>query len=159
MDSAFKRVRLVHSKAIIIGAKSSQVDALDRSVRVIEDAEPVARPVVPKASSPLPDNADPDAKTNNSAGLNIEVLPVTDVQAGEKMAFRVSTRKAGFLVLVDVDAEGKLAQIYPNMLTLSNSKGIDSKANFITPQIAVTVPVAGAKANFSSLPRRRLGLA
>jgi hypothetical protein len=145
-------------KPLLSAQESAQEDALDRSVRVIEDADPIDRPVVPKASAPLPDNADPDAKTNNSAGLNIEVLPITDVQAGEKMAFRISTRKAGFLVLVDVDSQGKLAQIYPNMLTLSDSKGIDSRANFITPQIPVTVPVAGAKANFEFVAAPPVGV-
>ncbi len=130
---------------LLSAQESAQEDALDRSVRVIEGADPVARPVVPKAPAPLPENADPDAKTNNSAGVSIEVLPMTDVQAGEKMAFRISTRKAGFLILVDVDSEGKLAQIYPNMLSLSDPKGIDAKANFITPQNPVTVPAAGAK--------------
>jgi hypothetical protein len=145
-------------KPLLFAQESAQENALDRSVRVIEDLDPVARPVVPKAPAPLPDNADPDAKTNNSAGLSIEVLPVTDVPAGEKMAFRISTRKAGFLVLVDVDSEGKLAQIYPNMLTLSDPKGIDAKANFITPQSPVTVPAAGARENFEFVASPPVGV-
>src|ERR1700730_804053 len=77
----------------------AQEETLDRSVRVIE-AAPIAQPGLPKRSAPLPDNVDPDAKVNNSAGLSIEVVPETDVQVGAKMAFRVATRKAGFLVLV-----------------------------------------------------------
>src|SRR5450631_2398657 len=102
---------------------SAQEDTRDRSVRVIEEAAPIAPPAVPQASPPLPDNRDPDAKTNNSAGVSIDVSPRRDVRLGERMAFRILTRKAGFLVLVDVDSEGKLTQIYPNMLTFSNLKG------------------------------------
>jgi hypothetical protein len=136
----------------------AQEETLDRSVRVIEEAAPVAQPGLSKRSAPLPDNVDPDAKVNNSAGLSIEVVPETDVQVGAKMAFRVATRKAGFLVLVDVDSEGKLAQIYPNMLTLSGSKGIDANSNFITPQIPVMVPAAGAMEKFEFIASPPVGV-
>jgi Domain of unknown function (DUF4384) len=139
-------------------ALSAQEGALDRSVRVIEEAAPIAQPAVPQPSTPLPDDADPDAKTNNSAGVSVDVLPSRDVQAGERMAFRVSTKQAGFLVLVDVDSEGKLAQIYPNMLTFASSKGIDANANFLPPKNSVTVPNTAAKVNFEFVASPPLGV-
>ncbi|MGH6811172.1 MAG: DUF4384 domain-containing protein [Methylocella sp.] len=137
---------------------SAQEGTLDRSVRVIEKAAPMAQPAVPQASTPLPDNVDPDAKTNNSAGVSIDVLPRRDVQLGERMAFRVSTRNAGFLVLVDVDSEGKLTQIYPNMLAFSDLKAIDAKANFLAAENSVIVPDAAAKVNFEFVASPPLGV-
>jgi hypothetical protein len=127
---------------------SAQENTLDRSVHVIE----------PKEWVPLPQSVDPDAKTNNSAGLHIEVLPETAVQIGAKMSFRIAARKAGFLVLIDVDSEGKPTQIYPNMLSIAASKGIDTKANFITPQIPVTVPATDAKENYEFIASPPVGV-
>jgi hypothetical protein len=137
---------------------SAQKATLDRSVRVIEEAAPVAQPAVPQGSTPLPDYADPDAKTNNSAGVSVDVLPRRDVQLGQRMAFRISTKQAGYLVLVDVDSEGKLIQIYPNMLTFADLKGIDANVNFLTPKNSVTVPDTVAKVNFEFVASPPLGV-
>lgn len=137
---------------------SAQKGAVDRSVRVIEEAAPIAQPAVPQASTPLPNDADPDAKTNNSAGVSVDVLPRRDVQVGERMAFRVSAKQTGFLVLVDVDSEGKLAQVYPNMLTFSGSKGVDADANFLAAKDSVTVPDTETKANFEFVASPPIGV-
>jgi Domain of unknown function (DUF4384) len=135
-----------------------QSDILNRPTRVIKQAVPAASDAALQAPAPLPSDADPDAKTNNSAGVSVEVLPASYVQVGEKMTFHVSARKAGYLVLVDIDSEGKLSQIYPNMITLSDSKGIDAKANFITPENPVTVPGDSAKGRFEFVAAPPVGV-
>jgi Domain of unknown function (DUF4384) len=136
----------------------AQSDTLNRPARVIEQAAPAASAVLLQAPAPLPADGDFDAKINNSAGVSLEVLPAPYVQVGEKMAVHVATRKAGYLVLVDVDSEGKLSQIYPNMITLLDSKGIDANANFITPENPVTVPGDSAKGNFEFVATPPVGV-
>ena len=54
-----------------------------------------------------------DTKAVNPAELSVELLPGLDVAVGAKVSFRVTTKKAGYVVLVDVDADGKLTQIFP----------------------------------------------
>jgi Domain of unknown function (DUF4384) len=135
-----------------------QSEIVYRPARIIEKAALAASAAVLQAPTPLPADADPDARTNNSAGVSVDVLPASYVQVGEKMTFHVSARKAGYLVLVDVDSEGKLSQIYPNMITLSDPRGIDANANFITPANSLTVPGDSAKTNFEFVAAPPVGV-
>ena len=57
-------------------------------------------------------------KLPNSAGLSMQMLPGPDITAGSRVSFQVSSKKPGYLILVDVDATGKLIQIYPNPMSL-----------------------------------------
>lgn len=111
-----------------------------RSVRIIESAPAVAPP---EAGPTLPAPEKPQ-----KGGVLVDVLPQRDFVVGQPMSFRVTTEKAGYIVLVDVDAAGKLSQIYPNMLTLSDPKGLDEKANYLKPGQSITLPDAQAGANF-----------
>ena len=135
----------------------AQEDFLNRSVH-IEETVPAAKIASPEPESHLPAYADPDAKANNGAGLQIEILPGTTVRTGDQMTFRISTQRTGFLILVDVDSQGKLAQIYPNMVTLANPKGIDDKANFINPASSVTLPGPDGRGGFEFVATPPLGV-
>jgi hypothetical protein len=114
----------------------SQDQARDRSVKIIEGApEPVPGTSQPTTPTVM-------LKTKNPAGVAVEVLPGTDVQVGTKIAFRVATRQSGYLLLVDIDATGKLTQIYPNMLSLTRATGKAVSANLIKPGRPITIPDA-----------------
>ncbi|UVD59388.1 trypsin-like serine protease (plasmid) [Rhizobium sp. Pop5] len=81
-------------------------------------------------------------KTDNEAGVAVDVLPGTSVSIGDKVAMRVSTKKAGYLILVDIDASGKLTQLYPNKRSMGlkpNAKGGDNR---LDPARPVVVPDA-----------------
>jgi hypothetical protein len=97
--------------------------------------------LVPPSLAPPPINeyVPTNAKAENSAGLAIDVLPGTDLQVGSRVAFRVATRKSGYLIIVDVDPSGKLTQIYPNPMSLGAQAGREG-ANLIKPGRAVTLP-------------------
>ena len=128
---------------------SLQAPALQPSVPLAAPA-----PIVPRrpdagqaALAPLPP---PDLgavqaslRTKNSAGVVVDVLPRTKLRVGEKIALRVATKKRGYLVLVDVDATGKLTQIYPNRRSLLLAQESKDTANLITPGQPVTIPELG----------------
>ncbi|OWV84189.1 peptidase C14 [Rhizobium sp. R635] len=81
-------------------------------------------------------------KTDNEAGVAVDVLPGTSVSIGDKVAMRVSTKKPGYLILVDIDASGKLTQLYPNKRSMGlkpNAKGGDNR---LDPARPVVVPDA-----------------
>jgi len=82
-------------------------------------------------------------KADNPAGVAIEILPGAEVEVGAKMAFRVSTKRPGHLILVDVDAEGRLTQIFPNRYSLMTPRGGQPKSNLIRPGRPVEVPDLG----------------
>jgi hypothetical protein len=79
-------------------------------------------------------------KVANPAELSIEILPGPEISIGTKVSLRVSTKKQGYLVLVDVDPSGKLTQIYPNPLSLMNAPGGRQNSNLIKPGKPVLIP-------------------
>jgi hypothetical protein len=92
--------------------------------------------------------------------VQVEVLPQQEFELGAAMRFRVTARKSGYLILVDVDAQGKLSQIYPNMVTLSDPAGVDEKANFLSAGQSVILPGDRGEATyrFVASPPRGVGM-
>ncbi|NYJ13784.1 secreted trypsin-like serine protease [Rhizobium leguminosarum] len=107
-----------------------QPDALGRDVITGEEAKtPVAA-------------VENTLKTDNEAGVAVDVLPGTSVGIGDKVAMRVSTKKSGYLILVDIDASGKLTQLYPNKRSMGLKPTAKSGDNRLDPARPVVVPDA-----------------
>ena len=89
----------------------------------------------PQIEKPLPAG-------KNDAGVRIDVLPDTRLAAGTKARFRITATRAGYLIVIDVNAAGKVTQIYPNadyVLT----KGAAAFSNQLKPGQVVTLPEPG----------------
>jgi len=100
-----------------------------------------------------------DPKVGNTAALSLDLLPALDVPIGAKVSFRVTTKKPGYLILVDVDATGKLTQIYPagGSLTDPHAK---RDANYIRPGKPTLIPSPGdAYANIEYVATPPAGVA
>jgi hypothetical protein len=76
----------------------------------------------------------------NPAEISIEMLPGQEFAAGARVSFRVSTKKAGYLILLDVDAAGKLTQIYPNPSSLTLTPTNQQNANYVRPGKPIQIP-------------------
>jgi hypothetical protein len=150
--------------ALCLCAGPSAGWAGDRSVTIIEGVPetmppaPVApqSPAAPPQPTPLPALALP-----NSAGLSLDMLPRQAVHVGEQIAFRVATRKEGYLLLFDIDAGGRVAQIYPSAASLVRFKGDAGRMNALTPEKPVRIPDAAsplASFAFRAAPPRGAGL-
>jgi len=125
----------------------------DRSVNIIQGVPEQ----LPSTSQPVHPNV--TLNTKNPAGVTVEVLPSQDLTVGTKIAFRVATRKPGYLLLVDIDAAGKLTQIYPNVLSLAMTTGKSASRNLIKPGESVTIPDANNPlARFEFLAEPPLGM-
>ncbi len=100
-----------------------------------------APPIAPASPifSPDGDNAGP-IKVANPAEISVEMLPGQTVSIGSRVSFRISSKKAGYLVLVDIDANGKLTQIYPN--TASLIRVPRPNANYLKPGTPLLIPSA-----------------
>jgi hypothetical protein len=68
------------------------------------------------------------------------MLPGTDLRAGSRISFRISSHKPGYLILLDVDATGKLSQIYPNPMSLMMPGGAAKRSNLLTPSKILQLP-------------------
>lgn len=79
-------------------------------------------------------------KVANPAELAVELLPGQSLSVGSRVSFRVTSKKAGYLVLIDVDATGHLTQIYPNTASLVRTN--KPNGNYIKPGGMLTIPLA-----------------
>jgi secreted trypsin-like serine protease len=84
-----------------------------------------------------PAGAPPD---DNPAGVTLDVVQGDEVAVGGKMVFKVSAKKPGYIVLLDVDAGGKLNQVFPNPLSMRTPLGQRPSANRLEPGRSVTIP-------------------
>jgi Domain of unknown function (DUF4384) len=91
-------------------------------------------PDVPRKGSPAP------IRLANSAELAVEMTPGGTLSVGSRVSFRITSRKAGYVVLVDVDATGKLTQIYPNAVSPAGTTR--SNVNYIKPGVPLLTPSA-----------------
>lgn len=149
---------------------AAQIEDGSRAVRIIEEPPasvppsappPTLQPPPPLIAPATPSRPDPgqaalgpapppdlgamqaSLMAKNSAGVVIEILPYTELRIGQKIALRVATKKQGYLVLVDVDATGKLTQIYPNRRSLLTAQDGQDSANLIKPGRPITIPEVG----------------
>ena len=76
----------------------------------------------------------------NPAGITIELAKGNEVTAGEKVVLVVSSKKPGYLILLDVDATGRTQQIYPNLQSMRMPSGAGDEANAIRPGKPVRIP-------------------
>lgn len=80
----------------------------------------------------------------NTTSLSLQMIPEQSVDVGTKMSFRVTAKKAGYVLLVDVDARGRMSQIFPSPEMIAQAP--EAAANFIKPGQELVIPNAAAKA-------------
>jgi hypothetical protein len=78
------------------------------------------------------------ANIPNTANVSLQMSPDQLVGVGTKITFRVTSKKPGYLLLVDIDADGKMAQIFPNPEMLVQSR--EAAANFVKPGEELLIP-------------------
>jgi Domain of unknown function (DUF4384) len=77
-------------------------------------------------------------KAENSSDVSIEMTTGRNVDVGTEVLFRVSVAKPGYVMLVDIDAAGKMSQIYPRLELLSRFNGPDM--NLAKPGKQLLIP-------------------
>lgn len=80
----------------------------------------------------------------NDAQLTLTISPSADDRIGDKLAFRVSAKKNGYLLLIDMDAEGHVTQIFPNFLSVA-SGAAEADGNRLAANAPVLIPAEGSK--------------
>jgi len=88
------------------------------------------------------DRASVPAELPNAANLTLQMTP-DSAEIGTKVSFRITTKKPGYLLLVDVDAFGRMTQIFPNPEMIVQSQ--EAATNFIRPGEEMLIPNSTAK--------------
>ncbi|MGY4598052.1 hypothetical protein ACVWXL_005798 [Bradyrhizobium sp. GM22.5] len=103
-----------------------------------ESSEPIT-PAVPTGTT-APAMLDLSGVTpSNQAELSVQMLPGQTVTVGSYVSFKITSKKPGYLVLIDVDVTGHLTQIYPNTAALARTNR--TNGNLIKPGNPLTVPL------------------
>jgi Domain of unknown function (DUF4384) len=79
----------------------------------------------------------------NPAGVSLQMSPGQSVSVGTKVSFRVTTRKPGYLLLVDIDPNGTMSQIFPSPEMIVQSQ--EAATNLIRPGAELLIPNSAAK--------------
>jgi hypothetical protein len=111
-------------------------------VRILRDApEAPAATRAPDISTARLELLNANIKVDNPAGVSVDLIPELEVPAGSKIEFRIATKKAGYLILLDVDASGRLTQIFPD--PTAATRGSRDAINLIKPGRPLTIPQRG----------------
>ncbi len=78
--------------------------------------------------------------SDNPAGLAVSLVQGDTVKVGQKVQYRVTTKKPGYLTLFDVMPDGKITQIFPNRRSLRSPLGRQSAANRLEPERPLVIP-------------------
>jgi hypothetical protein len=89
------------------------------------------------------DRTNVPANIPNIAGVSLQMSPGQSVSVGTKISFRVTTKKPGYLLLIDIDANGNMSQIFPGPEMIVQSQ--DAASNFIKPGEELLVPNSEAR--------------
>jgi hypothetical protein len=107
-------------------------------------------PDVPEApaATPAPDLSiarlellNSSIKVENPARVSVDLIAKLEVPAGSKIGLRVATKRAGYLIVLDVDANGRLTQIFPDPTAATH--GLRDAINLIKPGRPLTIPQRG----------------
>jgi Domain of unknown function (DUF4384) len=82
-------------------------------------------------------------KVPNAANLSLQMNPGQSVGVGTKISFRVTAKRPGYLLLVDIDPSGRMSQIFPSPEMIVQSQ--EAAANFIKPGGELLIPNAAAR--------------
>jgi hypothetical protein len=103
-------------------------------------------PLVPPAMRVTQNASDRNnamANIPNTANVSLQMSPNQPVSVGTKISFRVTAKKPGYLVLVDIDANGNMSQIFPSLEMIVQSQ--EAATNFIKPGEELLIPNSAAK--------------
>jgi hypothetical protein len=131
----------------------------ERSVKILTDGPDVAVPApdTSNASARL-ELLNSNMKIDNAAGLSLNLIPSGEVIAGSKIGFRITTKKPGYLILLDVDAAGKLTQIFPDTPTETGT--VRDVPSLIRPGKPLIIPQVGSPyAGFEFIAEPPAGIA
>jgi hypothetical protein len=90
------------------------------------------------AAQVVSNSGDPSAASRNAAALSLQMLPDTNVDVGVKITFVATAKKPGYLLLLDIDATGKMSQIFPTPEMIVQSE--EAAINFVKPGDRLTIP-------------------
>jgi Domain of unknown function (DUF4384) len=116
--------------------------APERSVTILPNGPGADAPKTDPSIAPVRlELLNSNIKAENAAGVSLDLIPNGEVIAGSKVGFRITTKKQGYLIVLDVNANGKLTQIFPTPEARRSARYL---SNLIKPGRPLTLPQLGS---------------
>jgi hypothetical protein len=106
-------------------------------------ANPAGSGPATRVAQSYSDRTNVPANIPNTASVSLQMSPGQSVSVGTNVSFRVTSRKPGYLLLIDIDANGNMSQIFPSPEMIVQSQ--DAARNFIKPGEELLIPNAEAR--------------
>ncbi|EGP09592.1 putative serine protease [Bradyrhizobiaceae bacterium SG-6C] len=103
-------------------------------------ADPMPAPGAVPGSLPSGQPAPPALAVNNSAGISVSFAQGDQLKVDEITQFRVVSKTAGYLLLVDITPDGKMTQIFPNARSLSSPLRSRARSNYVQANSPTLIP-------------------
>jgi len=117
--------------------------ALGASIAGAAVAKPAGSGPAIRVAQSESDRNNVPANIPNIAGVSLQMSPGQSVSVGTKISFRVTTKKPGYLLLIDIDANGNMSQIFPSPEMIVQSQ--NAASNFIKPGEELLIPNSEAR--------------
>jgi hypothetical protein len=117
--------------------------ALGASIAGAAVAKPAGSGSAIRVAQSESDRNNVPANIPNIAGVSLQMSPGQSVSVGTKISFRVTTKKPGYLLLIDIDANGNMSQIFPSPEMIVQSQ--NAASNFIKPGEELLIPNSEAR--------------
>jgi hypothetical protein len=132
-------VSMLMLSAVCAAAKSSSTAELSPGYSFVNLAPAAVRFA---QNAPGQGDARPE-NIPNAANVSLQMFADETAGVGSKVSFRVTARKPGYLLLVDIDANGRMSQIFPSPELIAKSE--EAAMNFVKPGEEMLVPNAVAR--------------
>jgi Domain of unknown function (DUF4384) len=133
----------VGALATVVLIATAALAQAPHSVTILPDvAEAPAATQLPDISIARLEFLNSNVKVGNPAGVSVDLVARLELPAGSRIGFRVTTKKAGYLILLDVDANGKLTQMFPDPTAATH--GLRDAINLIKPGRPLTIRRRGS---------------
>jgi len=125
----------------LMTGSAAQATAIDAIAATSSAVTPASATMV--LAQNVPDRTNEPVNVPNTAKVSLQMSPDRTVPVGSRISFRVTTRRPGYLLLVDIDADGKMSQIFPSAEMIVQSE--EGAANFLRPGEELVIPNSAAQ--------------
>ncbi len=121
----------------VCGAACRAQPAADRASGFLPNATRLAQ------SQASPGGSQAAVFAENDAGLRLEMVPAAGLAVGTRVTLRVSAKRPGYLIVLNVDPAGAIEQIYPRADYVLSAEANARISNRLDPGHVVTIPQPG----------------